>query len=465
MRDLPWIGEGWRIGAAFLTAAMLTGCQTAAKVDHALYTVANSVSEQDRVTGKRTLNLVRRPKQISKANGEIEKQISQWRKSGINFNADVDPHSYARLSRILGRIHAVSHFSKENWKILLVPDQSFNASVNGGTYVKVHLGLLRELQSDDEIAAILGHEIGHVAANHRFERSAQQKVLGLAKSRSAKRQGYTEAFGLLQEEEADRIGVLYAALAGYDPIAASRIWERFAQKHPRQWPFFRTHPAEPERSARTRRVAAEVAQYYRPNIRNAQHEKILACNKLWCRSDKKSQPGKGAGFAALLGTAVDVYGKHLLARAERQRQQAEIKRERIALAARGYRRGILAMRMRGQNAVSGDVTGPVPGRIYRGQLTNAPVNQSFGVKTRFTLRKSGQLMGRYVYRQGYRKRSGRMLAVGNNPNGGLIFSWQAGLTKGWALFQFQPDGNTFDGQWGYAGKSVASGIWSGKIAQ
>lgn len=465
MRDLPCIGARRQFVATFLAAVILTGCQTAAEVDQALYTAANFVSERDRVTGKRTLNLVRRPEQIRKANAEIESLIQKLRIAGKPLNAEVDAEAYARVTRILGRIHAVSHFAQENWKVLLVPDRKFNAWVNGGTYVVVNIGLFGEVQSDDEISAILGHEMGHVAANHLFEQAAHGLALGLAKSGSAKRQGYSEAYTALHEQEADRIGVLYAALAGYDPHAASRIWERFSQKRTRQWAFFRSHPAYPERTGQTRKAAAEVAQYYRPNSQNPEYAKILACNSLWCRSDDKAQPGKGGGVAAIINSTVNLYVKHQKAKTERKRQEAEIARERVALSGRGFQRGALALRLRGQQVVSGDVVGPITQRTYRGHATGPRGNQPFVIDTQFAITKLGQLVGRYAYRQGYRKLSGRMVAVANDPDGALAFTWQTGITKGWVLLRFQPDGSTFNGQWGYAGKTTPIGRWSGTTIQ
>ena len=93
------------------------------------------------------------------------------------LNAGVDRRSYNRLLGIFQRVHSVSHFANENWKIVLLPEDGFNAFVTGGTYVAVYQGLMDEVRDDAAVAAVIGHEIGHVAANHVFEK--QQLMIAL----------------------------------------------------------------------------------------------------------------------------------------------------------------------------------------------------------------------------------------------------------------------------------------------
>lgn len=80
------------------------------------------------------------------------------------------------------------------------------------------------MQSDDEIAAVIGHEIGHVAANHVGRQQGYQMASLLFDRSRAGDDAFKQSFTLAQEQQADEIGILYASLAGYDPMAANRLW-------------------------------------------------------------------------------------------------------------------------------------------------------------------------------------------------------------------------------------------------
>jgi predicted Zn-dependent protease len=184
-----------------------------------------------------------------------------------------------------------------NWEFRTINKQVVNAFCLPGGKIAVYTGLLQVVQSDTELAAVLGHEVAHALARHSAERLSDQRaatigltaltvglaVLGArtgttsagtsaAISVAAMAAGAGVTYGVLmpmsrkQESEADHIGLVLMALAGYDPHAAITLWERLAslnkgQKGP-QW--LSTHPTDDARIADLKNWLPEAMKYYRP---------------------------------------------------------------------------------------------------------------------------------------------------------------------------------------------------------
>ncbi len=259
-------------GAA--STALLAGCGALEKLDRGLYSGVQAVTNEDLITGERALGFADRAAQIKKGNAVMQKIVGDY----SHVNAQVDRRMYARLTRIFNNVHMVSHYAHENWEVLLLPDDNFNAFVTGGTYVAVNQGLMDAIQDDAAIAAVLGHEIGHVVANHAFEQQAT--LIGLAAGGKTGA-GFDFAYGALQEEEADQIGAIYAALAGYNPRAVAKVWGEFARRGD-NWSYFRTHPANSDRAQANRILGEQATQYYIPGVINPDHRNLSRCNQLWC---------------------------------------------------------------------------------------------------------------------------------------------------------------------------------------
>ncbi len=309
-----------------LSLLALSGCGTLQSVDQGLYNIAESVSEQDRVTGKRSLSLASRSKQIEQGNAVVEAMLKQEQQNNRQTNQQLDKNQYWRMVQIFDRIHRISHLRDERWQPVLIDRDSFNAFTTGGTYVVVHLGLMQQLKSDDEVAAVLAHEIAHTVANHVFEGQSLAKAAALANSNSSGRQGYQAAFSHDNEREADRIGVLYNALSGYDPMAASRIWKRqFQASGNRRAFFFHDHPVNSEREQDNRHLGQQVQTYYRPGQANPNYAALLQDNVLWQNNaDSNAQNGNrggaGEGLSALTSTLFGAYQQHLQAKQGEQQQ-------------------------------------------------------------------------------------------------------------------------------------------------
>ena len=310
-----------KIYTLLLAVFFLNGCQSLTEIDKGLYEASDAFTEKDRITGLRTLSFEDRQAQIQTGNEYITDYLNEIKEKNIKINEDVDPAMYERLQNIFARVHSISHFRNEKWEVILVDDDSFNAFVTGGTYIVVYKGLMKEV-SDAELAAILSHEIGHVVANHSFEKQTHRLITLIGQSKSAKRDSYLAAFTHEDEIEADRIGVLYSALAGFDPYAAHRIWQRKFEESGDLWlGFTHDHPVNSQRSAEVKAIADKVSQYYREGSINPNFEKLLVENSLWRADGIEVAAGEGGGFLAVLEATADAIIKHKKAKAEEERQK------------------------------------------------------------------------------------------------------------------------------------------------
>jgi len=301
---------------------LLAGCETLAEVDKGLYDVADGVAKPDVVTGERTVNFSSRNEQIQSGESAFQELIKHY---GTNINQNVDAKAYNRLQAVFTKIHSVTHYRSEKWTIVLIPDPSFNAFVMGGTHVVVHKGLFSEIQNDDELAAILGHEMGHVTANHLSEAQAIMATRIRSKN-AAKVENFATAFTVDQEREADKIGILYAALAGYDPNAASQLWSRLYKKMGNNADIMISHPMNSQRGEEAQLIASKVGQYYKRNHVNPQFASILDNNTLWQKNSSEGDvaAGKGGGLLAVASATLNTMASIQNAKNEQTQQSQRI---------------------------------------------------------------------------------------------------------------------------------------------
>jgi len=173
-----------------------------------------------------------------------------------------------------------------HWEFNLIEDRkTVNAWVMPGGKAAVYSGILRYTQDDTGLAVVLGHEVGHAIAGHGNERMSQELLaqlggMALAVALSQKPQqtqslfmtaygagatvGFLLPYSRLEESEADHIGLILMARAGYDPRQAIPFWERMAKQEGRQQQldFLSTHPATEKRMEDIIRELPEALQYY-----------------------------------------------------------------------------------------------------------------------------------------------------------------------------------------------------------
>jgi predicted Zn-dependent protease len=169
---------------------------------------------------------------------------------------------------------------KWQWEAHVVSLDEVNAWCMPGGKMAVYTGLIQKLQAtDDELAAVMGHEIAHALREHSRERVSRQMGTQMAVGIAGALFGVGELGqdlgnmvadvtlnlpnSRLHETEADRIGVELAARAGYDPRAAVRLWEKMAKLNDSQPPkWLSTHPPHEDRIKDLRIYAEKVVPLY-----------------------------------------------------------------------------------------------------------------------------------------------------------------------------------------------------------
>lgn len=174
------------------------------------------------------------------------------------------------------------------WEFNLVKDDSANAFAMPGGKVVVFSGILPIAQNDAGLATVMGHEIAHAIARHGNERMSQALVaqlggtalsVALSSKPQQTRELFMAAYGMgaqvgvllpysrLQESEADRLGLIFMAMAGYDPHAAINFWQRMENQQrqgsaPPQ--FLSTHPSHETRIQDLKKELPQAMKYYHP---------------------------------------------------------------------------------------------------------------------------------------------------------------------------------------------------------
>lgn len=172
------------------------------------------------------------------------------------------------------------------WEFKLIDGKEANAWALPGGKVAVYSGLLPITQNASGLAVVMGHEIAHAVAKHGDERMSQGLIASMGTAAVAAalenrpqetQRVWTSAFGLgaqyglmlpfsrLHESEADRLGLIFMALAGYDPAEAVGFWQRMSQvKGGAGMPeFLSTHPSDRTRIQNIRNLLPEARGYYR----------------------------------------------------------------------------------------------------------------------------------------------------------------------------------------------------------
>ena len=176
------------------------------------------------------------------------------------------------------------------WEFNLIEDDKMvNAWAMPGGKVAVYTGILPITRDETGLAVVMGHEVAHAMADHGNERMSQGLLasmggialsVALSKKPQQTRELFMTAFGVgatvglllpysrLHESEADRIGLMLMARAGYDPKEAVPFWERMNKKEgPRPPEFLSTHPAPASRIANLKTYLPEALPYYQKSLK------------------------------------------------------------------------------------------------------------------------------------------------------------------------------------------------------
>ena len=197
-----------------------------------------------------------------------------------------DPELNRRVTEVGRRIAKVSDDPGFEWEFTVIDDPTPNAFALPGGKVGVNTGLFKVAENDDQLAAVMAHEVAHAIARHGSERISSQLVVqgglaaaGVAASTqiedpgavvqlaaAAATLGVTLPFSRAQEAEADHIGLIYMAKAGYDPREAIELWKNFEDFGGERPPeFLSTHPSPGSRIERLQELMPEALALYDGN--------------------------------------------------------------------------------------------------------------------------------------------------------------------------------------------------------
>jgi predicted Zn-dependent protease len=241
------------------------------------------------ITGRRQLSLVPESEMISLS-------LTQYGQFLKDNKVSTDQAKTAMVRRVGQKIaKAVETYMAQQglsdnlkgyqWEFNLVEDKTVNAWCMPGGKVVVYSGLLPVAQNEEGLATVMGHEIAHAVARHGSERMSQQMVTQLGStSLSAvmankpqetqtianavfgvgSQLGYLLPYSREHESEADHMGLIFMAMAGYNPNASVAFWERMEQQNKTSTPgFLSTHPVNSTRIAKIKKELPEAMKYYK----------------------------------------------------------------------------------------------------------------------------------------------------------------------------------------------------------
>ncbi len=244
------------------------------------------------VTGRKQLNLFPESTLQQEAVSQYQTFLSQNKvvRNSNNRDADMVKRVGSRIATAITSYYKskgqASELDGYQWEFNLVDDPAVNAWCMPGGKVVVYTGLLPITQNEAALAVVLGHEILHAVAHHGNERMSQValtqglEVAGNIFTQNNQKAnsifnniyGPTAQVGVLlpnsrnQELEADHFGLIFAAMAGYNPREAIPFWQRMASASSGNKPpeFLSSHPADEKRIQRIQGYMNEALKYYKP---------------------------------------------------------------------------------------------------------------------------------------------------------------------------------------------------------
>lgn len=243
------------------------------------------------VTGRKQLTMIPAGEMLSMSYSQYDQFLKENKLSN-------DRQATEMIKRVGSRIQkAVEQYARQNgwanrlegykWEFNLVESEQVNAWCMPGGKVVFYTGILPICENETGVAVVMGHEVAHAVAEHGNERMSQAMVAnlgGMALSAALRdkpqqtQQLWMAAFGLgaqvgvllpfsrTHESEADRMGLTFMAIAGYDPREAVNFWQRMAAKKGGHAPpeFLSTHPSDETRIEDIKKHLPEALKFYRP---------------------------------------------------------------------------------------------------------------------------------------------------------------------------------------------------------
>jgi predicted Zn-dependent protease len=221
---------------------------------------------------------------------EVKMGLDAYQEILGKAKVSTDPRLNEQVTRVGRRIAEATGRTDYQWEFKVIDDPQVNAFCLPGGKVAVYTGMFPVARDDAGLAAVLGHEAAHAVARHGGERMSQQLAaqsitvagaevlmagrdpamvqLAAAVFGAGAHVGVLLPFSRAQESEADRLGLIYMAKAGYHPSAARDLWKRMAERsggsESTVASFFSTHPVTSTRITQIEGWIPEALQYYKP---------------------------------------------------------------------------------------------------------------------------------------------------------------------------------------------------------
>jgi predicted Zn-dependent protease len=242
------------------------------------------------ITGRSQLNFIPDSQMNTLSLTEYKDFISKSKLSTDAAHTQMVKNVGARIQKAVETYCAQNNLSDRiagyQWEFNLVEDSNVNAFAMPGGKVVVLTGLIPVAQNEDGLAVVMGHEISHVIARHGSERMSQGLLVEMGgtalstamanspaqtKELFAKSYGLGTQYGILlpysraHETEADHLGLIFMAMAGYNPNAAVDFWQRMAaaSKGSKPMEILSTHPADQTRINNLKTFMPEAMKYYK----------------------------------------------------------------------------------------------------------------------------------------------------------------------------------------------------------
>ncbi|MDC0457041.1 M48 family metallopeptidase [Alphaproteobacteria bacterium] len=390
------------------------------KTDEFLKKGADLISKKDKITGLRSLNTMSDKKAKKRGNQSLNWYVQHAKKNNVKVFKSGDAE-YDRVQNIFNRIIKSSHYRNDkNVRFEVLDFEDKNAMAFGGGYFVVLTGLMK-IANDDELAYIIAHELAHNSASHGAEQEhfmRMKDVFG-KKPTNVQRTIFTN----IMEQEADRIGIVYTALAGFNPCASATYWEK-QKTNISSISYFRTHPSNPQRAGANRKACGIVKKYYTKGQVNPNVEKVLQCNELFCnKSGKELEGGKGGGVVAVIEVLADTLIKNQKAKEEQRKQEKQIAQSKAIMK---------KQRLETPPNIKWDNTVPLR---YKGTINRH--NQKSGLNFGFTQNLS---QGIFYYNFNNKLEQGNIVFTGTNQHG-YWFKWNDKYGQGNLQLREYTDGS------------------------
>jgi predicted Zn-dependent protease len=241
------------------------------------------------LTGRRQLSLVSDADMLSMSFAQYDQFMKENRLSTNTAQSNMVNQVGRRIQNAVAAYFARNNLSQNlkgfAWEFNLIENKEANAWCMPGGKVVVYSGILPNTQNEAGLAVVIAHEIAHAVAKHSNERMSQALVAQLGgqvlsqaiqQKPQQTQQIWMSLFGVgvqlgavlpynrLQEGEADHLGLIFMAMAGYDPNASIEFWQRMSKTGGAKPPeFLSTHPTDENRIQKIKAEIPEAMKYYK----------------------------------------------------------------------------------------------------------------------------------------------------------------------------------------------------------